>query len=133
MFYGSAQYSLGASNTVPPRELEAAAFAYVNRSLETAADHRERTVALGRNQRLWALLLNDVGLTSNTLPPVLKKDLVTLGRWSMSYSIVAMGSERPLQPLIDINTDMIEALRPLSPVQPAAPRTADQMKLAVAI
>ena len=130
MSYASAQYSRGAETTVPPRELEAAAFAYVNRSLEDAADHRARTVALGRNQRLWALLLNDIGLTSNGLPSILKQDLVTLGRWSMAYSIVAMGSDRPLQPLIDINNDMIEALKPVA-TEPGLPRSSNQTRLAV--
>ena len=131
MAYGSAHYDREASSAIPPRELEAAAFAFVNRSLESAADHRERTVGLGRNHRLWALLLTDIGLTSNNLPPILKKDLITLGCWSMSYSISAMSSDVPVQPLIDINRDMIEALKPVPKM--LAPRTPDHARLTVAI
>ncbi len=104
------QYNRGAETAISPRDLEAAAFVFVNRFLEEAKDNHERTVALGRNHRLWTLLLTDIGLSSNALPPILKKDLISIGSWSMSYSIVAMGRSIPMQPLIDINRDMIEAL-----------------------
>ena len=117
MSYGSTRYSRGAETAVPPRDLEAAAFAFVNRSLEDAKESHDRTVALGRNHRLWALLLADIGLSSNALPPILKQDLVSIGSWSMSYSIIAMGRDIPLQPLVDINLDMIEALKPNEPSQ----------------
>ena len=105
------QYNRGAETAIPPRDLEAAAFAFVNRSLEEARERHERTMALGRNHRLWALLVTDIGLSSNALPPILKKDLVSIGSWSMSYSIIAMGRDISLQPLIDINHDMIDALK----------------------
>ena len=138
MTYGSTQYDRSAAKSVAPRDLEASAFAFVNRMLEGASEGRDRIVALGRNHRLWSLLLTDIGLSSNALPPMLKKDLVSVGTWSMSYSIVAMGRDIPLQPLIAINRDMIEALKPTVAasqdlVVPAAPSFGDRTSFAVAI
>ncbi len=134
MSYGSTQYGRGAEKAIPPRDLEAAAFAFVNRSLEDASSNEERVKALGRNHRLWSLLLTDIGLSSNTLPPILKQDLVSIGSWSMSYSIIAMGRDIPLQPLLDINHDMIDALK-LNPAQATGlmPAGVDSMKFAAAI
>lgn len=111
MAYGSSLYDRSAERSIPPRDMEASAFVFVNRLLTEANTEQDRIKALNRNHRLWSLLVTDVGLSSNKLPPILKKDLVTLGVWSMSYSNVAMATDRSLQPLIDINADMIEALR----------------------
>ena len=138
MTYGSTQYDRSAGAALAPRDLEAAAFAFVNKLLEEAKNAQERITALARNHRLWALLLTDIGISSNALPPILKKDLVSVGGWSMSYSIAAMGRDLSVRPLIDINRDMIEALKP-GPTLPAAttmPCTeiaGDRMKLAVAV
>jgi flagellar protein FlaF len=111
MSYGSTQYDRKSEQALAPRDVEAAAFSFVNKLLDDASNSHERTMALGRNHRLWTLLLTDIGLTSNGLPPILKKDLVSIGSWSMSYSIIAMGRDLSLRPLIDINSDMIAALR----------------------
>ncbi len=134
MTYGQAAYDRKAERSIEPREVEAAAFVFVNRLLAQAATADERIRALSRNHRLWSLLLTDIGLTSNALPPILKKDLVSVGAWSMSYSIAAMSQDRPLGPLVEINADMIEALRPsvarMPP--PLAPRSSSQ-GIAVAV
>ena len=110
-----------AGQSLAPRDVEAAAFLFVNRMMEEAGTAPDRIKALGRNHRLWSLLLTDIGLTSNQLPLVLKKDLVSIGAFSMSYSIAAMGRDLSLKPLIRINADMVEALRPAGPV--SAPTT----------
>ena len=134
MSYGSTQYDRSAGTALPPRDLEAAAFAFVNQLLENAIDAKERVTALGRNHRLWSLLLTDIGLASNALPPILKQDLVSIGSWSMSYSIIAMGRDIPLQPLIDINFDMIEALKLKRVPEISAPSPdRSQMRLAAAV
>ena len=130
---GQAVYGRNAARSLAPRDVEAAAFVFVNRMLAEAEAGSERIKALNRNHRLWSLLLNDIGLSSNGLPPILKKDLVSVGAWSMSYSIAAMNQDRPVQPLIDINNDMIEALRPV-PVGPvAAAQAAFSPYVAVAV
>ena len=112
MNYGQAEYGRKTAGSLEPREVEAAAFVFVNRLLQEAGTASERIKALHRNHKLWSLLVTDVGLTGNGLPPILKKDLVSVGAWSMSYSIAAMSQDRPIQPLVDINNDMVEALRP---------------------
>ena len=131
MTNGQAIYGRNAARSLAPREVEAAAFVFVNRMLTEASTKLDRIKALNRNHRLWSLLLKDVGLSSNSLPPVLKKDLVSLGAWSMSYSIAAMNQDHPIQPLIDINDDMIDALRPLA-AEPA-PSAAPSLYVAVAV
>lgn len=135
MSYGSTQYDRSAGKSLAPRDVEAAAFAFVNRLLESGTEGQERIVALGRNHRLWSLLLTDIGLSSNNLPPILKKDLVSVGSWSMSYSIIAMGRDLSLQPLIDINRDMIDALKLDVTAQETAASSPikHQMNLAVAV
>jgi flagellar protein FlaF len=116
-----------------PREIEAAAFAFVNRSLTSATEGADRVRALGRNHKLWSMLLADIGLTGNALPSILKKDLVSLGAWSMSYSINAMTRDCPLQPLIDINNDMIDALRPAGQTSKAPARRSENERVVVAV
>ncbi len=138
MSYGSTQYDRSAGKALAPRDLEAAAFAFVNELLEHAREAQERVAALARNHRLWSLLLTDVGMSSNGLPTILKKDLVSVGSWSMSYSIAAMGRDLPLRPLIDVNRDMIEALRLNSISQSGTPTASPalggvRMNLAVAV
>jgi len=112
MSYAVNQYRRAAGATLSPREAEAAAFVLVDRMLEAAElDAGQRTSALGRNHELWSMLMKDVGMDGNRLPPILKQDLLFLGVWSMRYSIAAMGDDRELEPLRAINQDMIAALR----------------------
>jgi flagellar biosynthesis regulator FlaF len=122
MSYAANQYRRAAASALSPREAEAAAFIFVNRLLEAVSSEPQgRVRALGKNHDLWSMLLKDVGLDSNRLPPILKGDLVSVGMWSMRYSVMAMGDERGLDPLIRINEDMIEALRGGAPFVAAGP------------
>lgn len=113
MSYGAHQYRRSEGSAFSPRETEAAAFAFVNRLLGQDTDRDARMRGLVKNQQLWSLLLKDVGSSSNGLPPVLKSDLAMLGMWVVRHSIAAMGDERrPVGPLVQVNDDMIAALRP---------------------
>ena len=120
MTYGSATYRNNEASALASRDVEAAAFLFVNRALGQVDGPRSKVEALSKNQKLWSLLLKDLACSGNVLPDILKQDLVRLGTWSMAYSIRAMPGELPLQPLIDINRDMIDALRGASPVPAAA-------------
>lgn len=111
MAYANNAYQRRSAQSLPPRDIEAAAFEFVNRSLRSTGTDKDRVTALSRNRKLWSLLLTDLGMTNNTLPPVLKQDLVSVGSWSIDYSIRAMLQGLDLQPLIAINQDMIDALR----------------------
>lgn len=112
-----------------PRETEAAAFAFVNRLLAQGDNRESRMRGLVKNQQLWSLLLRDVGSSSNNLPTVLKSDVTSLGLMVIRNTISAMGStDRPVMQLIQVNEDMIEALR--TPVP--APATVAPAMLALA-
>jgi flagellar biosynthesis regulator FlaF len=121
MSYGVNQYRRSQGGAMSPRETEAAAFAYVNGLLAGADDTHARLRALGKNQQLWSLLIRDVGSSSNELPAVLKSDILKVGLFSTRVSIAAMGDNRPLQPLIQINEDMISALRSVPAPVPTMP------------
>ena len=112
MNYGAHQYRRSEGSALSPRETEAAAFSFVNRLLAQDGDPDMRMRGLVKNQQLWSLLLKDVGCSSNGLPPVLKSDLAALGMWVMRHSIAAMGDkQRPVASLVQVNDDMIAALR----------------------
>lgn len=115
MSYSNQTYRNSEAGTLAPREIEAAAFLFVNRALEQVDGVRSKVEALSKNQKLWSLLLKDLACSVNALPLVLKQDLVRLGTWSVAYSIRAMPGELPLKPLIDINSDMAAALRAAAP------------------
>lgn len=125
MAYGNDAYRNSGAGALAPREIEAAAFLFVNRALEQVDTVRSKVEALCKNQKLWSMLLKDLACSTNALPEILKQDLVRLGTWSMAYSIRAMPGELPLEPLIAINSDMASALRSADAARPAAaPRPA---------
>ena len=112
-----------------PRETEAAAFAFVNRLLVQADNRESRMRGLVKNQQLWSLLLRDVGSSSNNLPTVLKSDVTSLGLMVIRNTIAAMGdADGSLTHLIQVNEDMIEALR--TPVPAPAPVVPAMLALA---
>lgn len=121
MAYGNQTYRNSEAGALAPREVEAAAFLFVNRALEQVDGARSKVEALCKNQKLWSLLLKDLACSTNALPDILKQDLVRLGTWSVAYSIRAMPGELPLQPLIDINSDMASALRSADVASSPAP------------
>ena len=111
MSYGAKQYRRSEGGALSPRETEAAAFEFVNRMLAHDGDSSMRMKALAKNQQLWSMLLKDLGNTVNLLPDRLKNDLATVGFWAVRTSIAAMGDDRPVQALVQINEDMIAGLR----------------------
>jgi len=100
-----------------PRETEIIAFGLCNERLSTAAAPRARIEALRKTHQLWSLLVTDLQSPANGLPESLKQQLVSLGVWAMVYSTRAIADGSPVQPLIDVNCNMIEGLR----AQPSAP------------
>jgi flagellar protein FlaF len=93
------------------QEGEIMAFSVANTYLTECSDSVSRIKALHKNQQLWSLLVKDVMLGNNRLPQPLKDDLIRLALWAMAYSIRAMGADLPLAPLLEVNANMIEALR----------------------
>ncbi len=94
-----------------PRETEILAFGLCNARLAKAADVRSRIDALNKTHQLWSLLVRDLAGDENKLPAPLKEQLISLGFWAMNYSRKAIGSDLSVQPLIDVNTNILEGLR----------------------
>ncbi|MGI4745141.1 MAG: flagellar biosynthesis regulator FlaF [Janthinobacterium lividum] len=129
MNYGANQYRRSEGGALSPRETEAAAFAFVNRLLAEDGDPGRRMRALAKNQQLWSMLLKDIGSSNNGLPEILKADLATVGFWAVRTSIAAMGDDRPVTALMQVNDDMIAGLRT---TQENSSPSAGQARLAMA-
>ena len=59
---------------------------------------------------MWSLLLKDLALAENGLPEGVKTGLINLGLWSMRYSTLALLKDLSLQPLIDVNRNVLDGL-----------------------
>ncbi len=94
-----------------PRETEILAFGLCNDRLAEAGTPRARIEALHRTQQLWAVLVKDLQSPGNALPGNLKQQLLSLGIWAMMYCTRAILEALPVQPLIDVNRNMIGGLR----------------------
>jgi flagellar protein FlaF len=82
----------------------------VNRELIACGSGPARIKALGRNHMLWSLLVKDLALSDNQMPDPLKSELIALGLWSMRYSTLAILKDLPVEPLIEVNTNMADGL-----------------------
>ena len=94
-----------------PRETEIMAFGLCNERLSKADGPRARIEALHKTHQLWSMLVADLQSPGNALPETLKQRLVALGNWAMCYSTKAIADDLPTDPLIFINSNMIEGLR----------------------
>lgn len=94
-----------------PRETEILALGLCNARLRSVTDARSRIDALNKTHQLWSLLVRDLAGSANKLPAEIKAQLVDLGFWAMSYSVTAMGRELSVQPLIDVNQNILEGLK----------------------
>jgi len=104
------------------RQTEIAAFSRINRELTTAATPAQRVRAIGRNHDLWSILLKDLGQSGNRLPTPLRDELMRLAVWSMRYSIQANLKGLPIEPLVTVNTNILEGLKlQAANAAPAAP------------
>jgi len=118
-----ARYQRVSEASAPPRDIELTAFGLVNRLLAEDQDDRRRLKALGKNHELWSLLVKDLARSGNALPAGLKQQLVALGVWSMQYSVKAMCERLPVEPLIEVNSNVVAGLRSQA-TAPAAARLA---------
>ncbi|GBR71264.1 flagellar biosynthesis regulator FlaF [Gluconobacter kanchanaburiensis] len=128
MTYAFSQYQKQSGSYLSSREIEVMAFRHVNTLLTQAADHEAKVAALAANLKLWSLLSLSVERVDCPLPTVLRDDLIKVGSWSMRYSNAAFNAPKDLQPLIDINNDMIEGLAAAAPApapQGTAPSVSD--------
>jgi flagellar protein FlaF len=94
-----------------PRETEIRAFGLCNDRLSEADTPRARIEALHKTHQLWSVLVKDLQSPGNALPGNLKQQLLSLGIWAMMYCTRAILGALPVQPLIDVNCNMIDGLR----------------------
>ena len=92
------------------RDTEIAAFRTVIRALENTDNEDSRIRAIGRNHDLWSTLVKDLAMEGNSLEASLKTQLVGLGLWSMRYSTLAILQKLPIEPLIEVNRNILDGL-----------------------
>jgi flagellar protein FlaF len=101
-----------------PRSTEYRVFAQVTRDLITAheqgaaADFALYMQALTRNRELWEMLAVDCAGEGNALPAVVRGQIVSLALFVYRHTSAICVDGASIEPLIDINRTMMEALAP---------------------
>ena len=100
------------SVTDAPHQAEFRAFAHVIHALRSAenGDSLVRNRALYDTHKLWTVLVSDLADPGNNLPTTLKAELISIGAWACKYSLTAMSTDLPLEPLIAVNTNIAQGL-----------------------
>ncbi len=109
-----AAYQQASRNSENPRQTEYRAFAIFTRALEEAEAEGPVAVvkAVADNRQLWLTLQIDLASPENQLPKELKAQLLSIAIWVSRYSNAAMKNEASLEPLITVNKQIMEGLRP---------------------
>jgi len=98
-----------------------------NARLAKVADPKTRIEALNKTHQLWSLLVRDLCSDGNNLPPPLRQDLIGLGFWAMRYCNIAILRDLSLEPLINVNQNILEGLRAQN-VATTAPHLVPEIK-----
>ncbi len=106
----AAQYQKASNAGFSGSDSERAAFSMVIRDLENCTPGVSRVRALGRNHKLWSILVQDLSLAENRMPEGIKTQLISLGLWSMRYSTLAMLKDLPVAPLLNVNRNVVSGL-----------------------
>jgi flagellar protein FlaF len=100
--------------TESARDLEIRAIAHVTRQLadvnQPEADPLARIRALNGNMKLWSLLMQDLESPGNGLPDEIKANYISIGRYVHRTSLASLQGQEPLDGLIALNTDVLDAL-----------------------
>jgi flagellar protein FlaF len=75
----------------------------------------ERIRAVANNRRLWLTMQMDLLSEDNALPDDLKGRLLSIAFWVGRYSLQAMKGEASVAPLIAVNKQIMEGMRPKDP------------------
>ncbi|MCH4090717.1 flagellar biosynthesis regulator FlaF [Acetobacter sp.] len=112
MSYGIKRYNQNSALQMTSRQIEVMAFGQTILLLKNVKNQKERIHALTMNQKLWSSILLETSIEDNGISDILRKDLLNLAIWSTRYSIRAMLHDIPLKPLIEINQDILDGLKP---------------------
>jgi flagellar protein FlaF len=98
-----------------PRIIEYRLFGQITGALMDAKSSGAKGVPLvdviDRNRRLWSMLAGDCMSDGNQLPKELRAQIVSLAIWVSKYSADVMQQGAPLDPLIDINRNIMQGLK----------------------
>ena len=107
-------YAAQQKATEAPRDLEIRAISFVTRQLMSAnaadADPITRIRGLNANMRLWTILVEDLAQPANALPDAIKARYISLGAFAKQRSVAALMDQSDLSTLIQLNTDVLDAL-----------------------
>jgi flagellar biosynthesis activator protein FlaF len=104
-----------------PRSAEYRAFAQITRDLIWARDNgpipdfAAWMNALVKNRELWEILAVDCAGEGNALPAPVRAQIVSLALFVDRHTSAVCVDNAPIDPLIDINKTMMEALAPSAP------------------
>ncbi|MEX1035136.1 MAG: flagellar biosynthesis regulator FlaF [Sneathiella sp.] len=113
-----AAYQKANQNTENPRQTEYRAFAIFTRAMEEADkedDAMARIKAVANNRRLWLTLQMDLLSEENELPDDLRGRLLSIAFWVSRYSLNAMKGEASVAPLVTVNKQIMEGMKPQDP------------------
>lgn len=101
--------------TESPREAEYRLFGQVTHALKSIqnVDRNDSRVidALDWNRRMWTVLASDCSSDENALADKLRAQIISLSIWVSKHSSEVMRGKADVEPLIDINTTIMEGLR----------------------
>lgn len=124
-------YQSAQRNTESPRSTEYRLFAQVTRALMQTQDVLDPRFhdALNWNRRLWLTLQMDLLQPDNRMPDDLKARLISVSIWVEKHTRKAARGEVAVQPLIDLNRQIMEGLAP-QPLTAGATASASAAPLA---
>jgi flagellar protein FlaF len=98
-----------------PRTIEYRLFGQITGALMDAKSTGSKGTSLvdviDRNRRLWSMLAGDCMSDGNQLPKELRAQIVSLAIWVSKYSAEIMHKGAPIDPLIDINRNIMQGLK----------------------
>jgi flagellar protein FlaF len=107
-------YQRAATQAESPRELEYRAFGIVTAGLVRVREGQPGPAvvaeALAANRRLWNMLSADCALSGNQLSPTLRGQIISLAMWVARYSREVLREGAAIDPLIDVNRNIMEGL-----------------------
>lgn len=107
-------YAMAQQAIEAPRDLEIRAFAFVTRQLiavnQPGAELMTRIRALNANMQMWTLLVADLSDPANALPDAIKARYISIGLFAKRRSLAALMDGTDLSILVQLNTDVLDAL-----------------------
>ena len=131
-----AAYQKANQNAEAPRLTEYRAFALFTRAMEEADrddDAMARIRAIANNRRLWLTLQTDLLSEENNLPDDLKGRLLSIALWVGRYSTKAMKGEATVDPLVTVNKQIMEGMKPHDVVRKTPDATSERPRLDTSI